>query len=135
MKTHLAIITSFLLSVLLFSGCQSDKAKPADLQEDIKEMKLLAERSENLENKKEAFDLMKDLNQNMKDIRDKTMEMDMKYRSASENEKEEMERKFEEVTTKIDKHLGTIKKNIEPYEEDDEVAKMIEKLNEILISK
>ena len=135
MKTHLAIITSFLLSVLLFSGCQSDKAKPADLQEDIKEMKLLAERSENLENKKEAFDLMKDLNQNMKDIRDKTMEMDMKYRSASENEKEEMERKFEEVTTKIDKHLGTIKKNIEPYEEDDEVSKMIEKLNEILISK
>ncbi|MBS3769823.1 MAG: hypothetical protein V5A47_05465 [Bacteroidales bacterium] len=134
MKTRLTIMTGILLSLFLFSGCQSEST-PEDLQEDVKEIKRLEKQSENIENKEDAFELMRSLNQSMKSIRDKILEMDIKYRTASESEKKEMERKFEQSNAEIDESLKVISENIEPYKEDEKVSKMLDILNEIMISK
>lgn len=134
MKTRLTIITSIFLSLLLFSGCQSEST-PEDLQEDVKEIKHLETQSENIENKEDAFELMRNLNQAMKSVRDKILEMESNYRTASESKKKEMESEFEKANAEIDESLKVISKNVEPYKEEEEVAKMLDKLQEVMISK
>ncbi|MFP3861283.1 MAG: hypothetical protein ACLFUW_10710 [Bacteroidales bacterium] len=131
----LIIITSLLVGALIFSGCKSEDTTPENLEEDVKALQELKKSSENLENTDDAFTLMRELNQTMKGIRDKVLSMDANYNTATEEEKKKMEKEFEDANKKIDKSLKTIKENIKPYEEDEEVSKMIQKLNEILISK
>ncbi|MCF8230808.1 MAG: hypothetical protein K9J27_01370 [Bacteroidales bacterium] len=134
MKTRLIIITGFLLSVFLLGGCGSDKA-PEDLKTDVKEIQKLEKQSEDLNSADEAFTLLRNLNQAMKSVRDKVLALDTKYRSASEAEKQKMVNEFEEINKKIDNSLGTIRKNIKPYEDDKQVKNMIEKLEGMLISR
>ncbi|MGM0650551.1 MAG: hypothetical protein ACQES1_08615 [Bacteroidota bacterium] len=134
MKTRVTIISSFLLILFLFTACQSE-TKPESLDEDINEIEKIAERSENIQNKEDAFALIRDLNQNLKKVRDKILELDNKYNNASDAEKKSMERKFENQNKEINRHLKIISKNIEPYKEKKEVAKMLKKLNEIMITK
>jgi outer membrane murein-binding lipoprotein Lpp len=134
MKTRLTIITSILLSLIIFSGCQSEST-PENLQEDVKEIKRIANNSENIEDKEDAFEILRNLNQKMKDVRDNILAMEAKYRTASENKKREMESEFKEANAQIDESLGVIRENVDPYKNEQEVSKMIDKLNEILISK
>ncbi|MGM0531006.1 MAG: hypothetical protein ACQER7_06610 [Bacteroidota bacterium] len=134
MKTRLTIMTGILLSLFLFPGCQSEST-PEDLQKDVKEIKRLEKQSGNIENKEDAFELMRNLNQAMKSVRDKILDMDLKYRTASENEKKEMEREFEKANTEIDESLKVISENVEPYKDEEKVSKMLDILNEIMISK
>ncbi|MFP4041553.1 MAG: hypothetical protein ACLFT6_02200 [Bacteroidales bacterium] len=131
----LIIITSLLVGALIFSGCKSEDKTPENLEEDVKALQELEKSSENLENTDDAFALMRDLNQTMKGIRDKLLSMDANYNTANEEEKKKMEKEFEDANKEIDKSLKTIRENIKPYEEEEEVSKMIQKLNEILISK
>ncbi|MFP4047305.1 MAG: hypothetical protein ACLFT4_06050 [Bacteroidales bacterium] len=131
----LIIITSLLVGALIFSGCKSEDTTPENLDEDVKALQELEKSSENLENTDDAFTLMRELNQTMKGIRDKLLSMDANYNTANEEEKKKMEKEFEDANKEIDKSLKTIRENIKPYEEEEEVSKMIQKLNEILISK
>ena len=134
MKTRLTIITSIFLSLIIFSGCQSEST-PENLQKDVKEIKRIANNSENIENKEDAFEILRNLNQKMKDVRDNILAMEAKYRTASESKKSEMESEFKEANAQIDESLGVIRENVDPYKDEQEVSKMIDKLNEILISK
>lgn len=134
MKTRLIIITGFLLSIFLLGGCGSEKA-PEDLKTDVKEIQKLEKQSEDLSSADEAFTLLRNLNQTMKTVRDKILELDKNYRNASEAKKKEMENEFQEVNKEIDKSLKVIRKNIKPYEDDEQVSNMIDKLESMLISK
>lgn len=134
MKTRLTVITSILLSLLFFSGCESEST-PEDLQEDVKEIKRLEKESRNIENTEDAFELMRNLNQAMKSVRDKILEMESNYRTASESKKKEMESEFEQANAQIDESLKVISENIEPYKEDEQVSQMLIKLQEVMISK
>jgi len=136
MKTRITIIASLLVSILLFSGCQSeDEQQGAMLQEEIKTIQQIEERSANIDNPEDAFVLMRDLNQTMKDIRDQILSVEQKYRKASESEKQQLKSEFQEANTQIDQSLKVISGNINPYKDDERVSKMLEKLNEIMISK
>ena len=134
MKTRLIIITGFLLSIFLLGGCGSEKA-PEDLKTDVKEIQKLEKQSEDLSSADEAFTLLRNLNQAMKSVRDKILELDKKYRNASEAEKKKMVDNFTEINKEIDKSLKVIRKNIKPYEDDEQVSNMIDKLEGMLISK
>jgi len=134
MKTRLIIITSFLLSVFLLGSCGSEKA-PEDLKSDVKKIQEIEKKSENLSSADEAFTLLRNLNQAMKDVRDKILDLDKKYRTASEAEKQKMVNDFEQINKEIDKSLGTIRENIKPYEDDPQVKNMIDKLENMLISR
>ena len=136
MKTQMTFIASLLVSLLLFSGCQSEEEQQgAMLQEEVKSIQQIEERSANVSNPEEAFVLMRDLNQTMKDIRNQILSVEQKYRTVSESEKQQLESEFKKANTQIDQSLEVISSNIEPYKEEERVSKMLEKLNEIMISK
>ncbi len=134
MKSQIIITASLLLSLLFFPGCKSDTS-PSDLQEEVEVLKEIEKRSENIESENDAFNVLRDLNQTIKDIRDKILQMEEHYRKASENEKMQMEKEFEQANREIDRSLGIISKNTKPYKDNEDVSKMLDKLNEILISK
>lgn len=134
MKARLIIITSFVLGVFLLSGCGGKKTI-SDLEKEAKEIQQIEKRSENISNATEAFKLLRDLNQSMKDVREVVLAMDSKYRNASDAEKQKMTNDFDKVNKKIDKSLSAINSNIEPYEDDEKVTNMLNKLNDILISR
>lgn len=135
MKTQITYITSLLLSLLLFSGCQSEKKQGPLLQEEINTLKQIEQRSENIENPEDAFNVLRDLNQSLKDIRDEILTLENKYRMVSENEKQQLESEFINAKSEIDQSLNVISNNVEPYKGDERVSKMLEKLNQIMISK
>lgn len=134
MKNQIIITASLLLSLIFFSGCKSESA-PANLQEEVKVLKEIEKRSENIENKNDAFNVLRDLNLTVEDIRNNILQMEERYREASENEKAQIEKEFEQANKEIDRLLGIISENTEPYKDIEEVSKMLEKLNEVLISK
>jgi len=136
MKTRITFIASLLVSILLLSACQSeDEQQGPMLQEEVKSIQQIEERSANVSNPEEAFVLMRDLNQTMKDIRNQILSVEQKYRTVSESEKQQLESEFKKANTQIDQSLEVISSNIEPYKEEERVSKMLEKLNEIMISK
>jgi len=134
MKIRLTVITSILLSLLFFSGCQSE-SNPEDLQEDVEGIQRLEKQSGNIENTEDAFELMRNLNQAMQSVRDKILEMESNYRTASESKKKKMEREFKKANAQIDESLKVISENIEPYKEDEQVSQILDKLQEVMISK
>lgn len=134
MKNQIIITASLLLSLIFISGCKSDSS-PANLQEEVKVLKEIEKRSENIENKNDAFNVLRDLNQTVKDIRNKILKMEERYREASESEKAQIEKEFEQANKDIDRSLGIISENTDPYKDIEEVSKMLDKLNEVLISK
>jgi hypothetical protein len=136
MKTRISFIASLLVSILLFSACQSeDKQQGPMLQEEVRSIEQIEERSANINNPEEAFVLMRDLNQTLKDIRNQILSVEQKYRTVSESEKQQLESEFKNANKQIDQSLKVISSNIEPYKEDERVSKMLQKLNEIMISK
>ncbi len=134
MKNQIIITASLLLSLFFFPGCKSDTS-PADLREEVEVLKEIEKRSENIQSENDAFNVLRDLNQTIKDIRDKILQMEEQYREVSENEKMQMEDEFGQANREIDRSLGVISNNTKPYKDNEDVSKMLDKLNEILISK
>ncbi|MCF8332428.1 MAG: hypothetical protein K9H84_08255 [Bacteroidales bacterium] len=144
MKTRLFLISSLILGLLMFSGCGSDSNPMDDLKEASKEIDNIEERSNDLNSPEEAFKILRELNQVMKDVRGAVMSLDFEYKDMSKEDFEahkqsaEFKQKmaeFEKVNADIDKSLATISKNVEPYKEDKQVKDMLEKLEDILISR
>ena len=146
MKKRLFLISSLFLGLLIFSGCGSDTTPMEDLKTASKEIDKIEKRSENVSSTDEAFQLMRDLNQEIKDVRGAVMALDAEYTDmkpgSEEFEKvtqtEEYKQKvaeFEKVNAQIDSSLATISKNMEPYKDKEQVDQMIQKLQDLLISR
>lgn len=127
------------------SGCGSETPMQ-DLRDASKEIDKLEEKSKNLKNKEEAFTLLRDLNNAMKDVREAALTLDSEYKNMkaggeeiqkakqSEGFKKTM-KEFSKINADIDSSLAVISKNMEPYKEDEEVKKMLNKLQTLLISR
>lgn len=130
----------------MFSGCGSDATPMDQLKEASKEIDNIEERSADLNSPEEAFKLLRELNQVMKDVRGAVMGLDKEYTDMKPGSEEfnkiqqsaEFKQKmaeFEKVNAEIDNSLATISKNVEPYKEDKQVEDMLKKLEDILISR
>ncbi|MGC9343651.1 MAG: hypothetical protein ACP5E3_13185 [Bacteroidales bacterium] len=135
MKTQITFIVSLLISLLLLSGCKSDDKQGPLLQKEINSLKQIELQSENIANSEDAFNILRDLNQTLKDIREGTLTFENDYRAVSENEKQQLETSFINAKNEIDQSLKVISNNIDPYKNDERVSKMLDKLHEIMISK
>ncbi|MFO8054253.1 MAG: hypothetical protein R6U19_03715 [Bacteroidales bacterium] len=146
MKNPIVIISSLVLSLLIFNSCGSDAPADhlADLEAINSNIEKIAEKSESISSHEEAFTILRDLNQEIKSMRGTVLAIDEEYRDLSESEfeeakqspefKERMQR-FEQIMEKMDASLQKIKRNVEPYKSDRQVKNMIEKLENILISR
>lgn len=134
MKTRIILLTSVLLSVFILSSCGGEKTV-SDLEKEAKQIQKIEQRSKDINNEEEAFTLLRDLNQSMKDVREVVLSMDIQYREATDAEKQEMTNNFKKVNKEIDQSLSVISKNVEPYKDEEKVKNMLEKLNDLLISR
>jgi predicted nucleic acid-binding Zn-ribbon protein len=145
MKARLILISTLLVGIIFMSGCGSETPMQ-DLRDASKEIDKLEEKSKNLKNKEEAFTLLRDLNNAMKDVREAALTLDSEYKNMkaggeeiqkakqSEDFKKTM-KEFSKINADIDSSLAVISKNMEPYKEDEEVKKMLNKLQTLLISR
>ena len=145
MKIRLIVISSLLASILLMGGCGSETPMK-DLKDASNEIDKIEQQSENIQNKEEAFTVLRDLNSEMKNVREAVLALDNKYINMkpdseefekvkqSEEFKNTME-EFEKINSDINSSLAVISENIEPYKDNEEVKKMIEKLQSLLISR
>jgi geranylgeranyl pyrophosphate synthase len=145
MKVRTSIISGLLVLMFFMSGC-GDKAPMQNLKESAKEIEKIAEQSKNIQNKEQAFTILRDLNNEMKDVREAVLALDNKYnkmKPGSEKFKDVKQtddfqntmKEFEKVNERINSSMASISKNLEPYKEDEEVKKMLEKLQTLLISR
>ncbi|SRR6056297_507775 len=145
MKVRLIIISSLLAGILFMSGCGTDNPMQ-DLRDASKEIDKIEKQSENIQNKEQAFTVLRDLNGAMKDVREAALALDNKYKNMrvgsdefkkakqSEDFKQTMN-EFEKINSEIDSSLAVISKNLDPYKDDEEVKKMLNKLQSLLISR
>ena len=145
MKARIILISSLLVGMLFMAGCGSDTPM-LDLKNAAEEIDKIEQRSENVQTKEEAFTVLRDLNGAMKDVREAVLGLDDKYKNMKvggeefEKAKQSQEFKqkmaeFEKVNSEIDSSLSAISSNLEPYKDDEEVKKMLEKLQSLLISR
>ena len=145
MKIRLALISSLLVSILFLSGCGSE-APMQDLRNAAKQIDQIEKQSENVQNKEEAFTVLRDLNDAMKDVREAVLGLDNEYKNMKVGSEEFQQAKqsedfknkmaeFEKINSGIDSSLAAISKNLEPYKDDEEVKKMLTKLQGLLISR
>ena len=136
MKRHL-IITSILLSIVILSGCGKDeKSAISTLQSEVKEIQKIEQRSENIGSQEDAFNVLRDLNQSMKQVRDACLALDTEYRkSRDEAEKQQSLEQFTHLNQQIDESLSTISSNVEPYKDQEQIKQMLNKLRNLMISK
>lgn len=135
MKTQITFIFSLVVSLLLVSGCKSEEKQGPLYQKEINSLKQIEQRSENIVNSEDAFNILRDLNQTLKDIREATLAFENYYRNVPENEQQQLENEFINAKNEIDQSLKVISNNIEPYENDERVSNMLDKLHQIMISK
>jgi PBP1b-binding outer membrane lipoprotein LpoB len=145
MKVRLTVISSLLAFMLFMTGCGSETPMQ-DLRDAAKEIEQIEKQSQNVQNKEEAFTILRDLNGAMKDVREAVLALDSKYKNMkagseefkkakeSEEFKNTME-EFEKINSKIDSSLANISKNLDPYKDNEEVKKMLKKLQTLLISR
>ena len=145
MKSRLIIISSLLVSMFFIAGCGSETPMQ-DLKDAAKQIDKIEQQSENAQTKEEAFTVLRDLNDAMKDVREAVLTLDGKYKDMrvggeefkkakqSEDFKQTME-EFNQINSDIDASLAAISQNLEPYKDDKEVKKMLEKLQSLLISR
>jgi PBP1b-binding outer membrane lipoprotein LpoB len=145
MKVRLIIISSLLASIIFMAGCGTDNPMQ-DLKDASKEIDKIEKQSENIQNKEQAFTVLRDLNGAMKDVREAALALDNKYKNMrvgsdefkkakqSEDFKQTMN-EFEKINSEIDSSLAAISKNLDPYKDDEEVKKMLSKLQSLLISR
>lgn len=138
MKARYSIIISLLIGIFLITGCADEKPQKAieTLNEELKEIDKLVERSENIENENDAFTLVRDLNKSMKDVRDAVLSMDSEYAELkNESQREKVKAQFAEANKKLDEKLQKISKNVEPFKDKPRVKQIMGKFHEVLISK
>lgn len=138
MKARNLIIASIIAGLFFMAGCgeEAPKEKIGTLKSELDEIKKLEEKSKNLQTADDAFTLIRDLNKNMKNVRDAVLDMDTEYNALEdESRKKEVEQRFAKVNKQLDASLETISKNVEPYKDDERVQRILSKLHEILISK
>jgi len=145
MKARLILISTLLAGILFMTGCGSETPMQ-DMKDASKEIDKIEKRSKDLKNKEEAFTLLRDLNNAMKDVREAALTLDDEYKNMkaggeefqkvkqSEDFKKTM-KEFNKINADIDSSLAVISKNLEPYKDDEEVKKMLEKLQTLLISR
>jgi Rad3-related DNA helicase len=145
MKARLTVISSLLAITLFMVSCGS-KNPMQDLRDAAKEIDKIEKQSENVQNKEQAFTVLRDLNNAMKDVREAVLALDNKYNKMSpkgeefkkvkqsEDFKKTMQ-EFEKINSEIDSSLAAISENLDPYKDDEEVKKMITKLQSLLISR
>lgn len=163
MKARLLVITSLLISIVFMAGCSSDTPMQ-QLKTASQEIDKIEKRSENIKNKEEAFTLLRDLNQELKDIKNAALALDEKVMNGIDtanyemykpngndafNQLEESDfkskqhyedyknnvKQFEKFNADINSSLAVISKNLEPFKDDEEVSKMLEKLQGIMIKR
>ena len=138
MKARYSIVISLILGLFVITGCgdKNQKAAINSFEDELKEIEQIEERSEGIQSADEAFKLIRDLNKSMKSVRDAVLNLDTEYAELQdEGKKKQIEKRFSEANEKLDASLKTISKNIEPYKDNERVKPMIEKLNDVLISK
>lgn len=145
MKARIILISTLLAGMIFMAGCGSETPMQ-DLKDASKEINKIEKRSKDLKNKEEAFTLLRDLNNEMKDVREAALSLDSKYKNMkagseefkkakqSEDFQKTME-EFSKINSEIDSSLAVISKNLDPYKEDEEVKKMLSKLQSLLISR
>ena len=146
MKIRILYISSLFLSLLIFSSCGSEAPADhfADLESYNNNIEKVAEQSESVSSAEEAFTTLRNLNQEIKNVRGAVLAIDAKYNDLSESEfetvkqspefKQRMQR-FEQAMDKMDASLQKIKSNVDPYKSDKQVSQMYDKLESILISR
>lgn len=135
-KHHLNMLP-FLLTMLLLSACGEDKQGTLDnLRAEAKEIQKIEARSDQINSEEDAFNVLRDLNQSLKQVRDECLDLDAEYRETKETPaKDQMKKEFSQINRQINQSLKTISKNLEPYKEKEEINRMLEKLREMMISK
>ncbi len=145
MKMRLIVISSLLAGMIFMAGCGSETPMK-DMRSAAKEIDKIEQQSKQVQNKEEAFTVLRDLNGAMKDVRESALTLDEKYSDMKAGSEEFQKAKqsedfqqtmqeFNKIRSDIDASLAAISKNLEPYKDDKEVKKMLEKLQTLLISR
>jgi predicted nucleic acid-binding Zn-ribbon protein len=145
MKIRILFITATIVSLTALTSCNKEGSDPIeDIKNSITEINKIEERSNDISNELEAFEVLRDLNQEMKNIRNASLALDEQYADVKREDEgtladdpeftKKME-EFEQCLNTIDQSLQVIRKNVQPYEDKEEVEKMIKKLNHIMITK
>ncbi|MGC9375240.1 MAG: hypothetical protein ACP5DQ_09390 [Bacteroidales bacterium] len=145
MKIRILFITATIIGLTALTSCNTDKSDPIeDIKNSITEINKIEERSNDISNELEAFEVLRDLNQEIKTVRNASLALDEQYADVKRKDEgtladdpeftKKME-EFEQYLNDIDKSLQIIRKNVKPYEDKEEVEKMIKKLNHIMITK
>ena len=145
MKARLIVISSLLVSMFLMASCGSETPMQ-DMRDAAKEIQKIEEKSKSVDNKEDAFTTLRDLNNAMKDVREAALALDNEYKNMkagseefkkakqSEDFQNKME-EFKKINSEINSSLAVISKNLDPYKKDEEVKKMLSKLQSLLISR
>jgi transketolase len=131
--------------MIFMAGCGSENPMQT-LKNAAKEIDKIEERSENVQTKEEAFTILRDLNDAMKDVREGVLSLDAEYSNMKVGSEEFQKAKqsadfqnkmeeFNQINADIDSSLANISENLDPYKEDQEVKKMLQKLQSLLISR
>lgn len=152
MKSRVLILSAFIVSMFFLTGCGGESTPIKNMEKASANIDSIADASENLNNADEAFTVLRGLTDELKSVRDASMTLDEKHRvkepvvakgetmekdeqiEQDEDFKKDME-KFDKITDDISSSLKTINENIQPYKEEKEVKKMLDKVETIMITK
>ncbi|MDA3819226.1 MAG: hypothetical protein PF590_01945 [Candidatus Delongbacteria bacterium] len=145
MKIRILFITATIIGLAALTSCNNDTSDPIeDIKTNTAAIKKIEERSNDISSELDAFEILRDLNQEMKTVRNASLALDEQYADVSRKNENtladdpEFSKKmeeFEQCLNDIDKSLQVIRENVKPYEDKEEVEKMIKKLNHIMITK
>lgn len=145
MKIRILFITATIVSLIALTSCNKEASDPIeDIKNSTTEINKIEERSNNINDKIGAFEVLRDLNQEMKNVRNVSLALDEQYANVKRKEEDTLAdnpeftkkmEEFEQCLNDIDKSLQVIRENVKPYEDKEEVVKMIKKLNHIMITK
>ncbi|MEA3449291.1 MAG: hypothetical protein U9Q98_12720 [Bacteroidota bacterium] len=145
MKIRILFITATIVSLTALTSCNKEASDPIeDIKNSTTEINKIEERSNNINDKIGAFEVLRDLNQEMKNVRNVSLALDEQYANVKRKEEDTLAdnpeftkkmEEFEQCLNDIDKSLQVIRENVKPYEDKEEVVKMIKKLNHIMITK
>ncbi|MGM0612127.1 MAG: hypothetical protein ACQESM_01320 [Bacteroidota bacterium] len=152
MKSRMLILSTVIISMFFLAGCGEESNPMQDLEGVSKNINKIEEKSEQIDNAEEAFTVLQNLNDELKNLRDASMSLDDKHRDVNptkakregidEDEQikqsDDFERdmqKFDKITDDINSSLKVISENVKPYKDDPEVKKMMGKVETIMITK
>jgi len=145
MKIRILFITATIVSLTALTSCNKEGSDPIeDIKNSITEINKIKERSNNISDELGAFEILRDLNQEMTNVRNASLALDEQYADVKRKDEDTLAddpeftkkmEEFEQSLNEIDQALQVIKENIKPYEDKEEVEKMIVKLNHIMIMK